>query len=128
MVSRLSRVFFALCAGACAGRAIRVPDDVSGYEIVVTGRDSVSRAFARELAGQGFHVRSKVRGGTRPAAVLVHFVFREDAGSTPVLYGRLSDTRSGRIIAAAEIPLDTTRAAERDSVPALVRALSAKPS
>jgi NAD(P)-dependent dehydrogenase (short-subunit alcohol dehydrogenase family) len=110
---------------ACGGHAIRIPDDVQGYDIVVTGRDSVSRAFARELASEGFRVRGAVRGGSRPTAVLVHFVFQEPNGPT-LLHGRLADTRSGAIVAAASIPLDSTRHARRDSVPALVRALTAK--
>lgn len=112
---------------ACAGYAVRVPDDVRGYEIVVPGRDTVSRAFARALALEGFRVRRAVRGGNRPAAVLVHFVFSEQRGAPPVLYGRLSDTRTGVIVAAAEVGLDSTKAA-LDSVPALARALVSKRS
>jgi len=109
----------------CGGRAFRTPDSVRGYEIVITGHDSVSRAFAHELANAGFRVRSAVRGGNRPAAVLVHFVFQEPSGPA-LLYGRLADTRSGAIVAAASIPLDSTPRARRDSVPALVRALTAQ--
>jgi len=121
-------VAITLAGAGCAGHAIRVPDDVRGYEIVVPGRDSLSLAFAGALKGQGFHVRSTVRGGTRPAAALVHFVFQEWHGAPIVLYGRLADTRSGAVVAAAEIPLDSTGSAARDSVPALVRALSGKRS
>jgi NAD(P)-dependent dehydrogenase (short-subunit alcohol dehydrogenase family) len=117
-------VLLAVIAG-CGGHAFRTPDDVQGYEIVVTGDDSVSRAFARELANEGFRVRNAVRGGNRPAAVLVHFVFHEPNGPT-LLHGRLADTRSGAIVAAASIPLDSTSRARRDSVPALVRSLTAK--
>lgn len=117
-----------LAAIACAGHAVRVPDDVRGYEIVVPGRDSLSRAFARALAGEGFRVRREVRGGNRPAAVLLHFVFREDRDAPPVLYGRLSDTRTGRVVAAGEVALDGTRGAALDSVPTLVRTLSSKRS
>lgn len=96
---------------ACAGHAVRVPDNVRGYEIVVEGRDSLSRAFARALTDAGMKVRAAPRGGTRPAAALVHFVFREGRESAPLLYARLSDTRTGRVVAAAEQPLDSTVAA-----------------
>jgi hypothetical protein len=100
---------------------------VRGYEIVVTGQDTLSRALGRELAGEGLRVRSSVRGGTRPAAVLIHFVFREHTGAPAALYGRLANTRTGRVIAAAAIPLDETPTAARDSVPALVQALLESP-
>lgn len=102
---------------ACGGYAVRVPDGVRGYEIVVQGRDSLSRAFARALSAEGLRVRSAPRGGTRPAAVLVHFVFRERPDEPAYLYARLSDTRTGRLVAAAEQPLDSIH------VGALVRAL-----
>ena len=111
----------------CGGHAFRAPNNIQGYDVVVTGSDSISRALAREMASEGFRVRPAVRGGHRPAAVLVHFVFQEPNGPL-LLHGRLADTRSGRIVAAASIPLDSTRAARRDSVPALVRALTAKGS
>jgi hypothetical protein len=59
--------------------------------------------------------------------VLVHFVFSETSDAPISLYGRLADTRTGRIVAAAAIRLDASPAAARDSVPALVRALSTTP-
>jgi hypothetical protein len=117
----------ALGAAACARHAIRVPDHVQGYEIIVSGRDSLTQALARALVAEGFHVRREVRGGTRPAAVLVHFIFRENRSSQAFLYGRLADTRTGAVMAAAEIALDTGRLAARDSIPALIRALSKRP-
>ena len=103
-------------AAGCASHAVRTPGDVRGYEIIVEGRDTLSRAFARALTDAGLRVRAAPRGGTRPAAALVHFVFREGPETAPLLYARLSDTRTGRVVAAAEQPLDST-------VTALVRLL-----
>jgi hypothetical protein len=107
---------------ACATRAVRVPHDVRGYEIVVEGRDTLSRAFARALGDAGFTIRPHPRGGNRPAAVLVFFVFREGPEGPSSLYARLADTRTGRIVAAAEQPLDSAVAAGPRAA-ALVRAL-----
>lgn len=113
--------------GACAGRALRIPDDVAGYELLVPGSDSMSRALATALSREGFRVRTLVRGGNRPTAVLVHFVFREGPGDQPVLYGRLADTRTGRVVASAAVHLDDPLAA-MDSVATLARELARKPS
>jgi hypothetical protein len=96
---------------ACATYVVRVPADVRGYEIVVQGTDTLSRAFARALSDAGLKVRSAPRGGTRPAAALVHFVFQEQPDGPAVLYARLADTRTGLIVAAAEEPLDSAVAA-----------------
>jgi hypothetical protein len=111
----------------CATRAVRVPGDVRGYEIVVEGRDTLARAFARALGDAGFRVRSLPRGGNRPAAALVYFVFQEGPQGPPSLYVRLADTRTGRIVAAAEQPLDSAVAAGPRAA-ALVRALLAPSS
>jgi hypothetical protein len=124
VTARYTLALVAVITG-CGGRAFHIPDNVRGYDIIVTGDDSVSRAFARELANEGFRIRSGVRGGNRPAAVLVHFVF-EEANGPRMLYGRLADTRSGAVVAAAAIELDSTHRARRDSIPALVRLLTPK--
>jgi hypothetical protein len=108
------RAAIALCvsASACsAAYVVRVPEDVRGYEIVVQGTDTLSQAFARALRDAGLKVRHEPRGGTRPAAALVHFVFRERQDAPAVLYARLADTRTGLIVAAAEEPLDSAVAA-----------------
>jgi hypothetical protein len=123
-------VLVAAAAGAltaCATRAVRVPDDVSGYDLLVPGHDPVSLALARALTREGFRVRTLVRGGNQPTAVLIHFVFSDGPGAPPVFYGRLTDTRTGRVVVAASIPLQDVSAA-RDSVPSLARALAKKSS
>ncbi|MBI1967196.1 MAG: hypothetical protein HYS40_04340 [Gemmatimonadetes bacterium] len=87
---------------------MRVPDSLKGYQIVVSRRDTLSQAFIRTLRENGFAVRREVRGGGRPAAGLMHFTFREaDAVATPWLHARLFDTRSGVVLAAVAIRLDS---------------------
>ncbi len=100
-----------LGVAGCATHFVRVPDDVHGYEIIVQGSDTLSRAFAQALKDAGLKVRPEPRGGTRPAAALVHFVFQERQDSPPFLYARLADTRTGQVVAAAETPLDSVVAA-----------------
>jgi hypothetical protein len=104
--------------------ALRIPDNVRGYEIVVDGQDTLSRAFARALTEAGLKVRPAPRGGTRPAAVLVHFTFRGERDGLTYLYARLADTRTGQVVAAAEQPLDSVLAAGPRAT-ALVRVLLA---
>lgn len=111
-------------AAACATHVVRVPDDIRGYEIVVEGKDTLSRAFAQALKDAGLKVRPAPRGGTRPAAALVHFVFQEQPESTAFLYARLADTRTGQIVAAAQTPLDSAVAAAPRAA-AMVRTLLA---
>ena len=101
----------ALTAAACATHVVPVPDDIRGYEIVVEGKDTLSRAFAQALKDAGMKVRAEPRGGARPAAALVHFVFQEGRDSPPHLYARLADTRTGRVVATADTPIDSAMAA-----------------
>lgn len=117
----------AFAVTACATRAVRVPGNVRGYEVVVEGRDSLSRALARAFDEAGFRVRTELRGGNRPAAALVYFVFRDRPEHAALVYARLADTRTGRVVAAAEHPLTPPlTAAERAAV--LVRLLLASAS
>ena len=111
-----------LGTAACATHFVRVPDDVRDYEIIVEGNDTLSRAFAKALKDAGMKVRPEPRGGTRPAAALVHFVFQERQDTPPYLYARLANTRTGQVVAAAETPLDSVVAAGPRAA-ALVRIL-----
>lgn len=96
---------------ACAP-AVRYeePSTLRGYEILVTRRDSLGLDIARGLERRGFAVRDHVRGGGRPTAYLFVFTFRETdppgAGVT-WLNVRLADTRTGAIVSAVSIPLDS---------------------
>lgn len=119
---RAAAVLIAGGALGCAVYALRVPDSVRGYEIVVDGQDTLSRAFARALTDAGLKVRPAPRGGMRPAAVLVHFVFRGEQDGVAYLYVRLADTRTGQVVASAEQPLDSLMGAGPRAA-ALVRVL-----
>jgi hypothetical protein len=76
--------------------------------VLIESHDSLSDHLARALSRKGFTVRRHVRGGSLQTAGLVTFTFRELEG-TPMIWfhARLADTRSGAIVAAVSIPLDS---------------------
>ena len=116
----------ALLLVACA--TSRVPAHLRGYDIVVEPKDEQSRALAGAMRDFGFRVRDHVRGGSRPTAVLIHFLFSEPGPGQPVwLHLRLADTRSGVIVATATIPLDSAVSSARARAEAAVRALAPAP-
>src|SRR2546425_5984154 len=53
------------------------PAALRGYEILITPRDSLGQGLAEALRRRGFTVRQQLRGGSRPAAYLLAFTFRE---------------------------------------------------
>lgn len=111
--------------GACAGHT-RVPSSLRGYEILVSGRDTLDQALERALRESGFHVRRAVKGGGPPAAALLHFVFQEPPPApVPWLHARLYDTRSGVILGAVMIRLDSIGPAGRVRARAIVDSLLA---
>jgi hypothetical protein len=95
--------------GACApATPYEEPSALRGYEILITRHDSLGRDLARGLERRGFAVRDRVRGGGRPTAYLFVFTFREtDAPGLSWLHVRLADTRTGTIVAAVSLPLDS---------------------
>jgi hypothetical protein len=115
-VRRCPPAVLAVLAGAAAtacgaGRAGRVPGGAGplrGYVLVVPGREPFDTALGALLRKRGFRVLTSVRGGGKPAAALVRFTFRDaSTESGRWLYARFFDTRSGLLVAAASIPLDT---------------------
>jgi hypothetical protein len=114
---------------ACAP-AVRYeePSTLRGYEILVTRRDSLGLDIARGLERRGFAVRDRVRGGGRPTAYLFVFTFRETdppgAGVT-WLNVRLADTRTGAIVSAVSIPLDSVGAPLSRQAGAIVDSIAA---
>jgi hypothetical protein len=119
----------ASCACSCAP-AVRYeePSTLRGYEILVTRRDSLGLDIARGLERRGFAVRDRVRGGGRPTAYLFVFTFRESdppgAGVT-WLNVRLADTRTGAIVSAVSIPLDSVGAPLSQHAAAIVDSIAA---
>jgi hypothetical protein len=103
-----------------------IPATLRGYDIVVAGQDSQSTELARAMREYGFHVRQQVRGGSRPTAALIHFTFSEPGPDQPTwLNIRLADTRSGGIVGAGAVQLDSTLKTARARATAVVQALSA---
>jgi hypothetical protein len=105
------------------------PSTIRGYEILVTSHDSLGRGIAQGLARRGFRVRTRVRGGSRPTAYLLAFIFREtDPPALTWLHVRLADTRTGAIVAAVSAPLDSLGASAGERARAIVDSLAANPA
>lgn len=103
----------------------RIPQTLRGYDVLVEGKDEQSVELARAMRDYGFRVRDRVRGGSRPTLALIHFTFSESGPGEPSwLYVRLADTRSGAIVGAATVPLDSLATA-RARAQALVRMMLA---
>jgi hypothetical protein len=111
-----------LLAGLLAGcGASRVPKSLRGYDILIESPDSQSVELARAMKSAGYHVRDRIKGGSRPTAALIHFTFSEPGPDQPLwLHVRLADTRSGVIIGAAAIELDSTTQTPRARALAVV--------
>jgi hypothetical protein len=103
------------------------PSAVRGYEILVTRRDSLGQGIAEGLKRRGFTVRQRVRGGSRPTAYLLAFTFREaEPPALTWLHVRLADTRTGAIVAAVSLPLDSVGASAADQARMIVDSLAAQ--
>lgn len=106
----------------------QVPSSLRRYDVLVEGTDEQSVELARALRGFGYRVRERVRGGSRPTAVLIHFTFRDPGRGEPTwLHVRLADTRSGVIVGAATVQLDSATQTARRRAAAAVQALASSP-
>ena len=113
--------------GCARATARRVPTSLRDYDLLVESHDSLSDAFALALRHAHYRVRRAVKGGSPPTAGLVLFSFREpDSTSHQWLHARFFDTRSGVIVAAASIPVDSTMRDVRGRAQALVAALTTR--
>jgi len=116
--------------GCASAGSYRVAGQLKAYEILVPGRDSVSARVADAFGHRGFRVRAAVRGGSRPTLAYVAFWFSEPgqgegAGQGSLYYARLADTRTGRIVAAAAVALDSLGSNLKSRVDSLVTLLTA---
>ena len=103
----------------------RLPAQLHGYAVVVEEKDQQSIELARAMREQGVRVRPKVRGGSGPTAALIYFTFSDPGPGQPLWFHiRLADTRSGEIVAAATIPLDSLTVTPRARALAAVKALT----
>ena len=97
------------------------------YVLVIPERDALDSALAHLLRDRGFRVWPGVRGGSGPAAALISFTFRDASSeSGRWLHARFFDTRTGALVAAAAVPLDTLPDDPRLHAQALVAALLAE--
>jgi hypothetical protein len=113
-----------LLLGGCA--TARIPEAIKGYDVVIEGDDEQSVEFARALRAYGIRVRPQVRGGSGQTAALIFFTFRVPTpGEATWLHLRLADTRSGVIIRAGTIQLDSSVATPRSRALAGIQALMA---
>jgi hypothetical protein len=107
---------------SCA--AHRIPEPLRGYEVLVEGRDEQSVELVRALRATGFRVRDEVRGGSRPTLALIYFTFRDPGPEQPTWFHvRLADTRSGVIVGAGAIVLDSSATTPQARAKAAVQAL-----
>ena len=109
---------------ACATGSAGIPRALQGYDVLVPGGDTVSHAFAAALRDRGFRVRREVRGGGRPTAALIYFTFREPQQSHNWLHARLFDTRTGVLLGAAMLRLDSLGLDARSGATLLVDSLT----
>ena len=121
-VGRSARLIILFLLGCASGR---LPAQLHGYSIVVEEKDQQSVELARAMREQGIKVRPRVRGGSGPTAVLIYFTFSDPGPGQPLWFHlRLADTRSGEIIGAATIPLDSLTTTPRARAQAAVKALA----
>ena len=126
-VVRVRRIVVASVVAATVNcGASRVPPTLRGYDILVAGEDSQSVELARAMKGRGYHVRQNVKGGSRPTAALIHFLFSDPGPLQPTWFHlRLADTRSGIIVGVASIQLDSALNTPHARAVAAVQAISA---
>ncbi len=115
------------CLGACAPNPYRTPAQVSDYEILVPGRDTLGRALTVALQQLGMRVRRQPRGGGPPPATLVYFTYGAQRGGAGWLAGRVYNARSGRLLAAATLALDSVPLDGPERARLLVAALLTRP-
>ena len=103
----------------------RLPAQLHGYAVVVEEKDPQSVELARAMREQGIKVRPRIRGGSGPTAALIYFTFSDPGpGQARWFHIRLADTRSGEVIGAATIQLDSLLTTPRARAVAAVKALT----
>ena len=102
----------------------RIPEPLRGYEVLVESRDEQSVELARALRASGFRVRDHVRGGGRPTLAVIYFLFSDPGPEQPTWFHvRLADTRTGVVVGAGTILLDSSAVTPRARAKAAVQAI-----
>ncbi len=105
----------------------RTPSSLRGYEILVERHDTLGDHLAAGLRRHGFTVRRRLKGGSPPTAVLISFTFHEATAPGGGRYDAwLADTRTGAVVAAVSIPLDSLGASPEATAQAVVASLVAQ--
>jgi hypothetical protein len=105
---------------------LRAPPALQGYEVLVVGKDSLSRALATAFEATDLKVRRDVRGGGPPTVLVIHRPYGEPGrDGKRWLTARLADTRTSVILAAVTLPLDGLGPSARERAEAIVQALFA---
>ena len=108
LVRRCAVVAWVGCAACAPAVAYHMPAALRSYAMLVPASDSLSDQLAQAFRRRGLSVRRQVRGGGGPTAALIHFTFREPEAGSPVwLHIRLADTRTGVIVGATALMLDS---------------------
>ncbi len=115
MSMRAGAVMACVGLAACAtAAAYHMPASLRSYAMLIPASDSLSDQLAQAFGRRGLRVRRQVRGGGGPTAALIHFTFREPEPGAPLwLHIRLADTRTGAILGATAIMLDSIPGAAR---------------
>ena len=106
----LKRLLGACAAVVACAPATRyhMPSSVRGYAVYVPRSDSLSLALAQAFRRRGVVVLDRMRGSGGPTAALIHFTFRDVPPTTGTsLHVQLADTRTGAVVAAAAVTLDS---------------------
>lgn len=104
------RALLAACVAslaACAPHGPPGPLPVHDYRVLIEGHDSLSDALARALVARGVTVVRDVYGGGPRAVALITFTFRDETVPGGVFGVRLADTRSGAVVRAVSVPVDS---------------------
>jgi hypothetical protein len=115
MGGRASHPALKCLLGACAAvvacapaTRYHMPSSVRGYAVYVPRSDSLSLALAQAFRRRGVVVLDRLRGSGGPTAALIHFTFRDVPPTTGTsLHVQLADTRTGTVVAAAAVTLDS---------------------
>ena len=122
---RATRAVVPTCILILGCATSHIPAQLRHYTIVVQQNDMQSIELARAMREQGVKVRPKVRGGSGPTAALIYFTFSDPGPGQPLWFHiRLADTRSGEIVGAATIQLDSLTMTPRARAVAAVKALT----
>ncbi len=128
VTSALLAVLYGCASGGRQAPPIVGVHTLRSYVLVIPLRGAFDSSLSTQLRQRGFRVRDGVRGGGNRAAALITFTFRDPSSeSGRWLQARFFDTRTGLLVAAASVALDTLTDDLHVRARALVAALLLEP-